>query len=113
MNPELLSLVQCPRCHGPLAAGLCCAACSQVVPVVNGIPRLAGEASVASFGRQWNRYDVARADEDEAVFRIKTGADPNTLAGKLVLDVECCRWTLFRARRRAHGGRVVGVDPEP
>ena len=58
-------------------------------PIVHGVPRLAGDTYAASFGRQWNRYDVARTEEDEATFQVKTGVAPADLAGKLVLDAGC------------------------
>ena len=76
--------------------------------MTRGIPRFAGEPYVASFGRQWNRYDVARDDEDEAVFRIKTGIDPDDLKGKLVLDAGCGGGRYARLVGR-HGAHVVGV----
>ena len=44
------------------------------LPIVHGVPRLAGDTYAASFGRQWNRYDVARDEEDEATFQVKTGS---------------------------------------
>jgi SAM-dependent methyltransferase len=74
-----------------------------------GVPRLAGEAYVASFGRQWNRYDVARDEEDEATFAVKTGVDPHTLKGRLVLDAGCGGGRYARLAGRC-GARVVGVD---
>ena len=77
--------------------------------MVEGIPRLAGETYVASFGRQWNRYDVARPEEDEATFRVKTGLDPRQLAGKLVLDAGCGGGR-YAALLGSHGARVVGID---
>src|SRR4051812_50166304 len=94
MNPDLLDLLRCPRCRGLLVTGgdstrLECNGCGAGYPVIRGVPRLAGEAYVASFGRQWNRYDVARPEEDEATFRVKTGVAPGSLAGKLVLDAGC------------------------
>jgi SAM-dependent methyltransferase len=116
MNAELLRLVRCPRCRGRLdlagegdAADLRCRGCGASYPVTRGIPRLAGEPYVTSFGRQWNRYDVARDEEDEAVFRVKTGIDPRDLGGRLVLDGGCGggRYTRLAGR---HGARVVGVD---
>jgi SAM-dependent methyltransferase len=73
------------------------------------VPRFAGEAYVASFGRQWNRYEVARDEEDEAVFQVKTGIEPHDLEGKLVLDAGCGGGRYARIAAR-HGARVVGVD---
>ena len=98
MNHALLDLVRCPACRGSNleVAGnpsrqLTCPKCDAVVPIVAGIPRLAGqtESYAASFGRQWNRYDVARDEEDESTFTVKTGILPRDLAGKLVLDAGC------------------------
>ena len=74
-----------------------------------GIPRLAGESYAASFGQQWNRYDVARDEEDEATFRVKTGVAAHDLAGRLVLDAGCGGGRYARLAAR-HGARVVGVD---
>src|SRR4051812_1771582 len=114
MNPALLNVVRCPRCHAPLAPSgeppaLRCDGCGSSYPVVGGIPRFAGEAYAASFGRQWNRYDVARDDEDHATFLVKTGMDPGTLAGRLVLDAGCGGGRYARLLGR-HGANVVGVD---
>src|SRR4051794_41874095 len=93
MKAESLTLFRCPRCRGELglagegdAAELRCRGCAAAYPVTQGIPRFAGEPYVASFGRQWNRYDVARDAEDEAVFRVKTGIDPRDLGGGRVVD---------------------------
>jgi SAM-dependent methyltransferase len=114
MNADLLSLLRCPGCRGTLAVDaepiqLRCGPCGKSYPVVRGIPRFSGEAYVASFGRQWNRYDVARDDEDEATFEVKTGVSSRELAGRRVLDAGCGggRYTLLAARQ---GARVVGVD---
>src|SRR5436305_5097768 len=95
MNPPYISLVLCPRCRGAFQikdnalTSLCCSSCGAEFPIVHGVPRLAGDTYAASFGRQWNRYDVARDEEDEATFRVKTGVAPADLAGKLVLDAGC------------------------
>jgi SAM-dependent methyltransferase len=90
-------------------AGYHCQVCACNYPIINGVPRFAVESYVASFGRQWNRYDVARDAEDEAVFEVKTGVKPTELAGKLVLDAGCGggRYALLAGR---FGARVVGVD---
>lgn len=110
MDAELLSLLRCPRCRGPLVEDpLRCEACGATYPVVGGVPRLAAQPYVASFGRQWNRYDVARDDEDLAVFRAKTGVDPSELAGRLVLDAGCGGGRYARLLGRA-GARVLAVD---
>jgi SAM-dependent methyltransferase len=72
---------------------------------------MAGQAGsyAASFGRQWNRYDVARPDEDAATFQVKTGIAPGDLAGRLVLDAGCGggRYTRLVG---AHGAAVIGAD---
>ena len=79
------------------------------VPIVHGVPRLAGDTYAASFGRQWNRYDVARDEEDEATFQVKTGVAPSDLAGKLVLDAGCGGGRYSRLLG-SHGAQVIGVD---
>src|SRR5262249_27443611 len=81
------------------------------VPIVDGVPRLAGHPDEysASFGRQWNRYDVVRPDEDEEVFRVKTAISPSDLAGRLVLDAGCGGGRYARVAA-SHGARVIGVD---
>jgi SAM-dependent methyltransferase len=113
--PDLLAVLQCPTCRGRLVetAGpppcLTCPTCAHAVPVEGGVPRFAGDPYVASFGRQWNRYDVVRPEEDEAVFRVKTGLEPANLAGKMVLDAGCGGGRYARLLGRA-GARVVAVD---
>ncbi|WP_435017406.1 methyltransferase domain-containing protein [Tundrisphaera sp. TA3] len=115
MDAELASLFRCPADLGPLtrvdrpAPVLVGVQSGITYPIEGGIPRFAGDGYVASFGRQWNRYDVARDEEDEATFQIKTGVAASELAGKLVLDAGCGggRYTRLVAK---HGGKVVGVD---
>jgi SAM-dependent methyltransferase/uncharacterized protein YbaR (Trm112 family) len=118
MNHALLDLVRCPTCRGSNlevvgdpSRELICPDCGAVVPIVAGIPRLAGqtESYAASFGRQWNRYDVARDEEDESTFRVKTGVLPRDLAGKLVLDAGCGGGRYARVAG-SHGARVVAAD---
>lgn len=114
MNSELIDVVRCPACRGRLApsdgeSALECRECAARVPVVRGIPRFAGEGYVASFGRQWNRYDVARDDEDDATFAVKAGVSATDLAGSLVLDAGCGGGRYARLLGRA-GVRVVGID---
>ncbi len=106
--------LRCPICQSVMVENLDnaawrCSKCERVFPIVDGTPRFAAAAYLKSFGRQWNRYDVARWDEDEAVFRVKTGIDPEALAGLDVLDAGCGggRYSLLAARS---GANVVGVD---
>jgi SAM-dependent methyltransferase len=115
MNLDLIALMRCPRCRGELgvegepARELACRSCAGRFPIVGGIPRLAGDSYAASFGRQWNRYDVMRPEEDEATFRVKTGVSPGDLAGRLVLDAGCGGGRYARLVG-GHGARVIGVD---
>lgn len=113
MNPELSALLVCPECGASLdTAGsdaLACPACGATVSIVRGVPRLAGETYVQSFGRQWNRYDVARPEEDDSVFRVKTGWEPEALRGKFVLDAGCGGGRYARLLGE-HGANLVGVD---
>jgi SAM-dependent methyltransferase len=52
---------------------------------------------------------VARTEEDEATFRVKTGVAVASLGGKLVLDVGCGGGRYLRLVG-SHGARVIGVD---
>jgi SAM-dependent methyltransferase len=84
----------CPECGHPLEdvaepKGTRCPACNTVWPVIAGIPRFVEQEHLASFGLQWNRYEVARDDEDRATFQAKTGVAPGDLKGLAVLDAGC------------------------
>jgi uncharacterized protein YbaR (Trm112 family) len=57
---DLLHLLACPACHGPLrlvadGAGLACAACAVIYPVDDGIPVLLTEEAVALDVRERRR----------------------------------------------------------
>jgi SAM-dependent methyltransferase len=118
MNLQLIPFLRCPRCRGgnldvvddpPLE--LACQGCEARVPIVDGIPRLAAHPDryTASFGRQWNRYDVERPEEDAATFHVKTATSSSDLAGRLVLDAGCGGGRYARLTG-SHGARVIGVD---
>lgn len=112
LNADLVGLLRSPRTGSPLrieGPDLVADGGAERYPVVGGVPRLAGEAYVGSFGRQWNRYDVARPEEDEATFEAKTGVAPRSLAGLRVLDAGCGggRYARLLGER---GAEVLGVD---
>ncbi len=123
MSQELFSLLRCLRCRGSLEPmgdppkELVCRACATVgantpaVPIARGVPRFVplSECYADSFGRQWNRYDVARPEEDEATFHVKTGVHPADLEGRLVLDAGCGGGR-YAAMAGLKGARLIGVD---
>jgi SAM-dependent methyltransferase len=123
MSQDLFPLLRCLRCRGSLDVvgdpprELVCRACASAegrdpsMPIVAGVPRLAahGEIYAGSFGRQWNRYDVARPEEDEATFEVKTGDRPADLEGRLVLDAGCGGGR-YASMAGLHGARLIGVD---
>lgn len=84
----------CPECGRVLEsarqpAALRCPACETAWPIVAGIPRFVPQQHLASFGLQWNKYEVAHADEDRATFEAKTGVQLDDLKGLAVLDAGC------------------------
>jgi len=112
LNPDLIGLLRSPRSKSPMRVEgdeLVSADGTERYPIVKRVPRLAGEAYVGSFGRQWNRYDVARTDEDAATFEAKTGASPHALAGKRVLDAGCGGGR-YAKLLGDHGANVLGID---
>jgi len=79
------------------------------VPIVGGIPRFVGQEHLASFGLQWNRYEVAHDDEDRATFQAKTGVRLDELRGLRVLDAGCGGGRYCQVAAEA-GANVVGAD---
>ena len=67
------------------------------------------EQTKSGFGRQWNTYQVQRAEEDLAYFRSKTGLDLSDVNGKLILDAGCGSGRYSRIAGEA-GAIVIGVD---
>lgn len=82
------------------------------MPVRGGIPRFVEPEHLASFGLQWNRYDVAHDDEDRATFQAKTGVSLDDLKGLRVLDAGCGGGRYSRIAGEA-GAEVTGVDHTP
>ncbi|MDA1014599.1 MAG: methyltransferase domain-containing protein, partial [Planctomycetota bacterium] len=96
----------CPDCGGSLTEShnaesasstpdrtadefLVCRSCNHAFPVIAGIARFVEQQHLASFGLQWNKYDVAHDAEDRATFLAKTGVDLAELRGLRVLDAGC------------------------
>lgn len=74
-----------------------------------GIPRFVQQEHLASFSRQWNRYEVAHDEEDRATFQAKTGFTLDELNGKRVLDAGCGGGRYCKVAGEA-GATVVGAD---
>lgn len=111
---ELLRSLVSPESGRPLEYDetrrvLRCAAKGREWPVADGIPRFTASAHLESFGRQWNRYEVAHDDEDRATFQAKTGVWLEELAGLKVLDAGCGGGRYCKVAGEA-GATVVGVD---
>ena len=102
----------CPECKARLRISddaVACDACDQSFPVVEGIPRFVEQQHLASFGLQWNRYEVAHDDEDRATFQAKTGFQLSELAGQRVLDAGCGGGRYCKVAAEA-GALVTGAD---
>lgn len=79
------------------------------LPVGSGPFTLLSSATARSFGYQWTTYNVQRPKEDSAYFRAKTGSDPASMRGKLVLDAGCGGGRYTRVAAEA-GATVISVD---
>ena len=107
----MLSL-RCPACGSPIIPvdeRVKCTSCPESFPVIEGIPRFTGDQHLASFGRQWNRFDVAHDDEDRATFQAKTGVSLKDLARLRVLDAGCGGGRYSKVCGEA-GALVSGAD---
>lgn len=63
----------------------------------------------SAYALQWNRFRIVRDDEDAATFRNRTGLDPATLGGALVLDAGCGMGRYLKVLKSA-GATLVGLD---
>ena len=116
MDNEFLTQLQCPHCDASLTAAadsaeLRCRSCDRTFPLNDGIPRFVEEQHLASFGLQWNKYEVAHDDEDRATFQAKTGLRLDELAGLRVLDAGCGGGDKTCALAIASNAKmVIGID---
>lgn len=121
MRHQLLDLLRCPRCRGPLRLGeaggrLDCTTCAAAYPVVRGVPRFVPAAHYAgNFGLQWNRFRRTQLDSHSGQpisrdrFLRATGWDGAALRGKRVLDAGCGAGR-FAEVALALGAEVVALD---
>ncbi len=111
-NP-LFPQFYCPSCRTrlsqPLPELLVCEECQSEYPILGGIPRFVQEQHLASFGFQWNQYEVAHPEEDRATFEAKTGFRLADLAGRDVLDAGCGGGRYSKIAAQA-GANVLGAD---
>ena len=98
-----------PLIHDASANVLRNPATQRTYPLVNGIPRFVEQAHLASFGLQWNKYEVAHDDEDRATFQAKTGVSLAELRGCRVLDAGCGGGRYSKVAGEA-GATVIGAD---
>ena len=109
---ELISSLRCPACASRLVLNgerIECVTCKQSHLVVEGIARFTSDEHLASFGRQWNKYEVAHDDEDRATFQAKTGVTLDELKSLRVLDAGCGGGRYSKVCGEA-GATVVGAD---
>lgn len=104
----------CPECGLPLEhvaepESERCPACGTAWPVVSGIPRFVAPEHLASFGLQWNKYEVAHDEEDRRTFAAKTGVTLAELQGLRVLDAGCGGGRYSKVAGEA-GADVTGAD---
>lgn len=112
MRESRLPTLRCLVCRGEFGktgAMLQCPHCGFQVPIVNDIPRFVDSQHLESFGRQWNRYEVAHDEEDRATFQAKTGVSLDGLKGLTVLDAGCGGGRYSRVAAEA-GALLWGAD---
>ncbi len=117
MGPEFINSLICPDCRSRLEftevdrgeCSITCPACNHSHPVLAGIPRFVEQEHLASFGLQWNKYEVAHEDEDRATFQAKTGVQLDELKGLRVLDAGCGGGRYSKIVAEA-GANVVAAD---
>jgi SAM-dependent methyltransferase len=83
------------------------------LPVQPGSPPMAQldqERTKSTYGLQWNRFRIIRADEDRATFRNRTGLHPIDLEGQFVLDAGCGMGRYLRIAAESSASLVVGLD---
>jgi len=114
VKPDFLEQLVCPACQGQFVTDsigkmLTCADCGSAHSIIEDIPRFVAQEHLASFGLQWNKYEVAHDDEDRATFQAKTGVLLDELRGLRVLDAGCGGGRYSKIAAEA-GANVVAAD---
>ena len=134
-----LTHLRCPGCAGRLVstcdgrgASLACVACSEMFPIIDGVPRmllspmrealangpLKGDVDIRqvetarSFGFEWNHFCEMYDEWEKAFFEYMQPHAPAFFRGKRVLDAGCGsgRYAYYAAK---HGAEVWAVDLGP
>jgi len=110
----MIEQLVCPNCHKSLVentrgSSLDCQSCGTSFLVTGDIPRFVSDEHLASFGLQWNRYEVAHDEEDRATFQAKTGFSIAEFFGRRVLDAGCGGGRYSKVAGEA-GATVIGAD---
>ena len=113
-DEDFVADLRCPQCDAALIwqtdeSQLRCNSEGCTFKIVDGIPRFVDDQHLASFGLQWNKYDVAHNDEDRVTFQAKTGLSLAKLDGLRVLDAGCGGGRYSRVAAEA-GAQVVAAD---
>lgn len=112
ISQGFLQILRCVNCGSSFKSdggAIQCLGCGMRVQTVDGIPRFTSDQHLASFGRQWNKYEVAHDDEDRATFQAKTGVTLPELQGLKVLDAGCGGGRYSKVCGEA-GATVIGAD---
>jgi SAM-dependent methyltransferase len=129
MNRDLLDVLACPRCRGPLtltatreadgeveSGALACGACATTHPIVRFVPRFVGADNYSSsFGFQWNRFRRTQLDSTTGQpitsqrFFEQSGWRGHDMTGRWTLDVGCGAGRFAEVALQT-GARLVAVD---
>ena len=114
MNSTFFEQLRGPDSSGPLRldaeqSRLVDESSGDSFPIIDDIPRFVASEHLASFGLQWNKYEVAHDDEDRATFQAKTGMPLEDLSGLRVLDAGCGGGRYSKIAGEA-GATVIGAD---
>ncbi len=112
LQAALIQSLRCPACGSGMNLNgerMECSSCQESHAVSDSIPRFTSDQHLASFGRQWNKYEVAHDDEDRATFQAKTGVTLGELKGLRVLDAGCGGGRYSKVCGEA-GATVIGAD---